>query len=144
MNRVLLIGRLVRDPELRKTPSGSSVVSFTIAVDNQRNKSTNEKTTSFFNCVAWNATAENVARFMKKGSLVGVDGRLSQRSYTSKDGRNVSVVEIICESVQFLEKKSTDNSSSYSSYEDQGYSSDPSTSDEPSSGIDATDDQLPF
>ncbi len=139
MNRVVLIGRLVRDPELKKTPSGSSVVSFTLAVDNQRSKNSNEKSASFFPCTAWNATAENVARFMKKGSLVGVDGRLNQRSYQSKDGRNVNVIEIICEQVQFLERKGDASEAGYS----EDYSSSDSNS-EPSNGIDTTDDQLPF
>ncbi len=138
MNRVILVGRLVRDPELKSTPSGAKVVSFTVAVDNPRGKNNNaEKTASFIPCTAWNATAENVARFMKKGSLVGVDGRLNQRTYQSKDGRNVNVIEIICEQVQFLEKKGDTNDSGYSA----DYTPDNS---EPSNGIDTTDDELPF
>jgi len=139
MNRVLLIGRLVRDPELRTTPSGSSVVSFTLAVDGGRGRNGERAPANFFACVAWNATAENVARFMKKGSLVGVDGRLSQRSYASKDGHNVNVVEIVCEQVQFLERKSEPNGSGI---EEPSFN--PTPSEDNSSGIDTTDDQLPF
>lgn len=141
MNRVCLIGRLVRDPELKKTTSGASVVSFTLAVDNNnRSKTTNERSASFFPVTAWNATAENIARFMKKGSLVGVDGRLNQRSYMSKDNRNVNVIEIIAEQVQFLEKKGSDNSSSFVDEIPQ----DSPESDDIANGIDASDDQLPF
>lgn len=141
MNRVTLIGRLVRDPELRSTPSGAKVVSFTVALDNPRGRNATEKSASFIPCVAWNDVAENVARFMKKGSLVGVDGRLDQRTYQSKDGRNVSVIEVICSQVQFLEKKGDTSSN------DSGYSADYSSTNEnsePSNGIDTTDDELPF
>jgi single-strand DNA-binding protein len=149
MNRVVVVGRLVKDPELKKTNSGSSVVSFTLAVDN-RQRSNGEKSASFFPCTAWNATAENVARFMKKGSLVGVDGRLNQRSYQSRDGHNVNVIEIIAESVQFLEKKgevsSGDQPAPSNSYPAEDHSEPASEEDNQSSGsgIDTTDDQLPF
>ena len=136
INRVIIVGRLVRDPELRKTPNDSSVVTFTVAVDN-RPKSNGERTTSFLPCTAWNATANNVAKYTKKGSLVGVDGRLNQRQYQARDGHNVNVVEIIADSVQFLDKKgdTPSNGGSMSS----GYQP-----DEPVESIDTTDDQLPF
>lgn len=104
LNRVVIVGRLVRDPELRKTASDRSVVAFTVALDN-RTTNNGEKSTSYIPCTAWNSTAESIAKFMKKGSLVGVDGHLNQRSYTANDGRKVSVVEVIADSVQFLEKK---------------------------------------
>ena len=104
LNRVVIVGRLVRDPELRKTASDKSVVAFTVALDN-RTTNNGEKSTSYIPCTAWNSTAESIAKFMKKGSLVGVDGHLNQRSYTANDGRKVSVVEVIADSVQFLEKK---------------------------------------
>lgn len=150
MNRVVVVGRLVKDPELKKTANGSSVVSFTLAVDN-RQRSNGERTASFFPCTAWNATAENVARFMKKGSLVGVDGRLNQRSYQSRDGHNVNVVEIIAEQVQFLEKKGEGSSSSMSQGPDEDNAASQSSimepeskDDSPENGIDTTDDKLPF
>ena len=79
LNRVVIVGRLVRDPELRKTASDRSVVAFTVALDN-RTTNNGEKSTSYIPCTAWNSTAESIAKFMKKGSLVGVDGHLNQRS----------------------------------------------------------------
>jgi single-strand DNA-binding protein len=151
MNRVVVVGRLVKDPELKKTNNGSSVVSFTLAVDN-RQRSNGEKSASFFPCTAWNATAENVAKFMKKGSLVGVDGRLNQRSYQARDGHTVNVIEIIAEQVQFLEKKGDAPSASEPSEESQGSSYAANEEEKPAekkddssaNGIDTTDDQLPF
>lgn len=141
LNRVVIVGRLVRDPELRKTASDRSVVAFTVALDN-RTTNNGEKSTSYIPCTAWNSTAESIAKFMKKGSLVGVDGHLNQRSYTANDGRKVSVVEVIADSVQFLEKKnySSVNSSTTSNndYNRQ------MPEDEPVEGIDASDDDLPF
>ena len=80
LNSVVLIGRLVRNPELRKTNSGVAVVSFTVAVDNIT-KAGAEKSTSFIPCTSWNKTAELVAKYCTKGSLVAIDGRLNQRSY---------------------------------------------------------------
>lgn len=104
INRVILVGRLVRDAELRKTQSGLSVASFTVAIDNRRG-SQGEKSTSFISCTVWNQAAENLYKFTKKGSLIGVDGRLMQRSYKKNDGTNASVVEVIADTVQFLDSK---------------------------------------
>lgn len=104
INRVVLIGRLVRDPELKKTVSGTSVVNFTIAIDNIV-KPGAEKSTSFIPCVVWNKTADYVVKYIHKGQLCGVEGRLTQRSYQSKDNRTVQVFEVICDSVNSLERK---------------------------------------
>lgn len=105
MNRVVLVGRLTKDPELRRTASGTAVSSFTVAVDNRTKDANGERTTSFIPCTAWNVQAENITRFMRKGSLVGVEGRLNQRTYDAKDGHKVSVIEVNADLVQFLEKK---------------------------------------
>ncbi len=138
LNRVVLVGRLVRNPELKKTNSGVAVVSFTIAVDNIT-KSGAEKTTSFIPCTSWNKTAELVAKFCTKGSLIGVDGRLVQRSYEDRTGQKRSVVEVVAEQVQFLEKKNQDDeyAPQPSSYDDQRDSA-------IHEGIDSSDDDLPF
>ena len=141
LNRVVIVGRLVRDPELRKTASDRSVVAFTVALDN-RTTNNGEKSTSYSPCTAWNSTAESIAKFMKKGSLVGVDGHLNQRSYTANDGRKVSVVEVIADSVQFLEKKN-DSSVNSSTTSNNDYNRQ-MPEDEPVEGIDASDDDLPF
>ena len=141
LNRVVIVGRLVRDPELRKAASDRSVVAFTGALDN-RTTNNGEKSTSYIPCTAWNSTAESIAKFMKKGSLVGVDGHLNQRSYTANDGRKVSVVEVIADSVQFLEKKN-DSSVNSSTTSNNDYNRQ-MPEDEPVEGIDASDDDLPF
>ena len=141
LNRVVIVGRLVRDPELRKTASDRSVVAFTVALDN-RTTNNGEKSTSYIPCTAWNSTAESIAKFMKKGSLVGVDGHLNQRRYTANDGRKVSVVEVIADSVQFLEKKN-DSSVNSSTTSNNDYNRQ-MPEDEPVEGIDASDDDLPF
>ena len=105
INRVVLVGRLTRDAELRKTTNGTSVASFTLAVDNRLTDKEGNKTASFIPCTIWNQQAENVVRFTHKGSLVGVEGRLNQRTYTNTEGKNVQVIEVVCDSVQFLEPK---------------------------------------
>ena len=144
INRVVLVGRLTRDPELRKTPNGASVASFTVAIDNRKGPN-GEKSTSFIPCIVWNQQAENAYKFIHKGSLVGVEGRLMQRTYDTKDGRKASVIEVICDSVQFLEPKS---SSSTREENDFGYSPDLVPNEVPddrqTSSIDVADDDLPF
>ena len=99
INRVVLVGRLTRDPELRN--SGSIAV-FTVAIDNLGK----EKSTSFIPCVVLNAQrAETVGKYARKGMLVGVEGRLNQRSFVRQDGSKGSTFEVICDSVQFLERR---------------------------------------
>ena len=104
MNRTILIGRLTKNPELRKSQSGNSIVNFTLAVDNGKDKN-GEKTTLFIDVVCFNATADNVAKYTSKGTLIAVDGKLHQRTYETKDGRKVNVIEVYADSVQFLETK---------------------------------------
>jgi single-strand DNA-binding protein len=105
MNRSVLVGRMTRDPELRRTQSGNAVTSFTLALNRNYN-SANGQTADFIPVVCWNKAAENVAKYCSKGSLVGVDGRLQSRSYDNAQGNKVYVVEVVADSVQFLESKS--------------------------------------
>jgi single-strand DNA-binding protein len=105
MNRVVLVGRLTKDPELRYTPNGVAVASFTLAVNRSFTNQQGEREADFINCVVWRRPAENVANFLKKGSLAGVDGRVQTRSYEGQDGKRVYVTEVMAESVQFLEPK---------------------------------------
>lgn len=107
INRVVLVGRMTRDPELRRTPSGAAVASFTLAMNRTFASANGERQADFINCVVWNKTAENVERYCSKGQLVGVEGRLQSRSYDANDGRKVNVVEVVCDSVQFLESRGT-------------------------------------
>ncbi|EDN9691181.1 single-stranded DNA-binding protein [Listeria monocytogenes] len=105
MNRVVLVGRLTKDPELRYTPAGVAVATFTLAVNRTFTNQQGEREADFINCVVWRKPAENVANFLKKGSLTGVDGRVQTRNYEGNDGKRVYVTEIVAESVQFLESK---------------------------------------
>lgn len=104
INRVILVGRLTKAPELRRTQSGSSVVSFTLAVG-RRYTQPGQPDADFINCVAWNKTAELMAQYLHKGSMIGVEGRIQTRSYDNQQGQRVYVTEVITDSVQFLESK---------------------------------------
>jgi single-strand DNA-binding protein len=105
MNRVVLVGRLTKDPDLRYTPNGVPVATFTLAVNRTFSNQQGEKEADFINCVIWRRPAENVANFLKKGSLAGVDGRIQTRTYEGQDGKRVYVTEVVADSVQFLEPK---------------------------------------
>jgi single-strand DNA-binding protein len=105
MNRVVLVGRLTKDPDLRYTPQGVPVATFSLACSRPFSNQAGEKETDFINCVVWRRPAENVANFLKKGSLAGVDGRIQTRNYEGQDGKRVYVTEVLAESVQFLEPK---------------------------------------
>jgi single-strand DNA-binding protein len=105
MNRVLLVGRLTKDPELKYTPSGVAVATFTLAVNRTFTNQQGEREADFINCVVWRKPAENVANYCKKGAQVGVDGRLQTRNYEGQDGKRVYVTEVVAESVQFLETR---------------------------------------
>lgn len=105
INRVVLVGRLTRDPELRYTPNGIPVATFTIAVNRTFTNTQGEREADFIQIVVWRKTAENVANYLKKGSLAGVDGRIQTRSYEGQDGKRVYVTEILAESVQFLDSR---------------------------------------
>jgi len=109
MNRVVLVGRLTKDPDLRYTPSGVAVATFTLAVNRTYTNQQGEREADFINCVIWRKPAENVANFLKKGSLAGVDGRIQTRHYEGQDGKRVYVTEVVAESVQFLEPKGASN-----------------------------------
>ncbi|MBC1725066.1 single-stranded DNA-binding protein [Listeria seeligeri] len=107
MNRVVLVGRLTKDPELRYTPAGVAVATFTLAVNRTFTNQQGEREADFINCVVWRKPAENVANFLKKGSMAGVDGRVQTRNYEGNDGKRVYVTEIVAESVQFLEPRNS-------------------------------------
>lgn len=106
INNVVLVGRLTRDAELRYTGSGIAVATFSVAVERPFTNAQGERETDFVNCVAWRKTAETISNFTRKGSLVGVTGRIQTRNYTNNEGRKVYVTEIVCENFQMLEPKS--------------------------------------
>lgn len=105
LNRVVLVGRLTKDPDLKVSQNNISVATFTLAVNRPFTNSNGERGADFINCVVFRKQAENVNQYLKKGSLTGVDGRLQSRTYDNKDGQRVFVTEVVCDSVQFLEPK---------------------------------------
>ena len=149
LNRVILMGRLVSDPELKTTPSGVSVTTFRIAVDRSYVKSGEERKADFFDVVCWRSTAEFVCRYFGKGALIAVDGQLQSRTYQAKDGTNRYVVEVVADNVSFTGER-RDNSGGYGqqyggnqSYQPQQYGA-----QQPGSNADfqdmPLDDDLPF
>ena len=104
INRVVLVGRLTKEPELRSTPSGAKVCQYTLAVNRNR-KAEGQPESDFINCVSWNKTAELMNQYLSKGALIGIEGRIQTRSYDNQQGQKVYVTEVITDSVQFLESK---------------------------------------
>ena len=157
INRVVLVGRLTKDPVLRKTANGASVTSFTLPCT-RRYKQEGQPDADFINTVVWNKTADSVSQYTHKGSLVGVEGRIQTRSYDDKDGKRVYVTEVVADSVQFLESKSAAASNAnsnayvpdYDQGSNQGYQSDNSSSQSYSNDFTSSDtldiasDDLPF
>ena len=121
MNKVILIGRLTRDPELRTIASGNATTSFTIAVNRNFTNQNGEREADFINCVAWRKQAENIAKYCTKGSQVAVEGRIQTRNYDAQDGTKRYVTEVIADNVTFLGSRaggspipeSSSNTSSY-------------------------------
>lgn len=155
LNRVILIGRLTQDPELRYTNSGTAVASFRLAVDRMRTNQAGERETDFINIVVWQKQAELCAQYLHKGRLAAVDGRLQIRNYENREAQKVYVAEVVAESVRFLDRAessppSTPSASQTSTaprparqepntqkYEDDPFADDAQT-------VDISDDDLPF
>ncbi|HCW8127104.1 TPA: single-stranded DNA-binding protein [Staphylococcus aureus] len=141
LNRVVLVGRLTKDPELRSTPNGVSVGTFTLAVNRTFTNAQGEREADFINVVVFKKQAENVEKYLSKGSLAGVDGRLQTRSYENKDGQRVFVTEVVADSVQFLEPKNN-NQQPNNNYHQQRQTQ---TGNNPFDNTTAIiDDDLPF
>ncbi|HOP57518.1 MAG TPA: single-stranded DNA-binding protein [Bacillota bacterium] len=146
LNRVVLVGRLVRDPELRYTQNNIAVVSFTLAVNRPFASSNqqNDNTADFISCTAWRKQAENISKYVNKGSMVAVDGRLQTRDYMDeKNNVRRYVTEVVCDSVVFLDSKSQSQDSG------NGHNYDASDNnnnkkDDKEDSIDIIEDDLPF
>ena len=110
LNRVILIGRLTRDPELRYTPAGVAVTQFTLAVDRPFTSQGGEKEADFIPVVTWRQLAETCANYLRKGRLAAVEGRIQVRNYENNEGKRVYVTEVIADNVRFLESANRDNS----------------------------------
>ncbi|SEO80696.1 single-strand binding protein [Amphibacillus marinus] len=138
LNRVVLVGRLTRDPDLRYTANGVAVTNFTIAVNRPFSNQQGDQEADFINCVTWRKSAENLANYMHKGSLIGVDGRIQTRSYEDSDGKRIYVTEVMAGAVQFLESKKktgTDQQEENKPHQETNPNMEP---------IDISDDDLPF
>ncbi|PNZ40899.1 single-stranded DNA-binding protein [Staphylococcus simulans] len=147
INRVVLVGRLTKDPEFRTTQSGVDVATFTLAVNRNFKDKNGEQQADFINCVVFRKQAENVNNYLNKGSLAGVDGRLQSRSYENNEGRRVFVTEVVCDSVQFLEPKNTQSSNNNQSNNQVQQREKALQSDNPfnnSNNFDMDTDDLPF
>lgn len=149
LNRVILIGRLTRDPELRYTPSGVAVTSFSLAVDRPFTNQQGEREADFINIVTWRQLAETCANYLRKGRLTAVEGRMQVRHYENNEGRRVYVTEVVADNVRFLESPNSsnqsrggDNHSSGRNGSDNNNNQDPFSDD--SKPIDISDDDLPF
>lgn len=109
INKCILIGRMTKDPELRRTAQGEAVTSFTLAVNRNFTSKDGQQQADFINCIVWRKLAENVERYCSKGSLVGVEGRIQTRNYENNQGQRIYVTEIVADSVQFLETKKAES-----------------------------------
>ncbi len=151
INRVVLVGRLTRDPELRHTQSGIAVTRFTLACDRPFSGQNGKSETDFIDCVVWRKPAENVVQYLSKGSMAGVDGRLQISSYDGQDGQKRYRAEVVADSVRFLEPKSNrsgngdpsfnSSPSSNGSKDAAGFATDPFNSP---GALDLSDEDLPF
>ena len=148
LNHITIMGRLTRDPELRRTGSGVAVASFTLAVDRDFGKNENgEKETDFIDCVAWRQTGEFVSKYFTKGRMAVVSGRLQIRSWTDKDGNKRRTAEVVADNVYFGDsKRDGDSGSTYSAPAGSfgGYSAPASAPASDFAMLDDDDAQLPF
>lgn len=130
MNSVNIIGRLTRDPELKKTQSGISVVKFTLAVNRSFRDESGETQADFISCIAWRAQADNLAKYMRQGSLIGIEGRIQTGSYETEQGIRYTT-DVVANNITFLESKGSQNNNGYQKQEEpQSYEPDNDLTDE--------------
>ena len=147
LNHITIMGRLTRDPELRRTGSGIAVASFTVAVDRDfGGRDGGERETDFIDCVAWRNTGEFVSKYFTKGSIAVVSGRLQIRSWTDKDGNKRRTAEVVADNVYFGESKRASEGNAYggNSYSAPAYSAPASAPASDFAMLDDDDAQLPF
>ncbi len=145
LNHIVLMGRLTRDPEMRRTGSGIAVTNFAVAVDRDfSNSDSGEKETDFIECVAWRQTGEFVSKYMKKGSMVAVSGRLQIRGWTDKDGNKRKTAEVVADNVYFGESKRQAEGAAASGAQAYGAYQSPAAPAQDFTLIDGPDEALPF
>lgn len=137
INNVVLVGRVVRDPELRYTPQNTAVATFTLAVNRRFKNAQGEREADFINCVIWRQPAENLANWAKKGTLVGITGSIQVRNYENKEGQRVYVTEVLADNFQMLESNSnkTEKGRTKSNQDKDPFAGSP---------MEVSDDDLPF
>ena len=146
INRIVLVGRLTNDPELKYTGNDVAVATFTVAVNRQFTNSQGEREADFIRCQMWRKAAENFCNFTHKGSLVGIDGRIQTRSYENQQGTRIFVTEVVAENFSLLESKNS-NQNNGQNYQNQqnGQSSPSRNPNDPFNSMpDIKDDDLPF
>lgn len=143
INNVILVGRLTKDVELKYTPANQAVTQFVLAVNRTFKNANGERETDFINVVAWRKTAELLAEYAKKGSLIGITGRIQTRNYENNQSQRVYVTEVVAESMSLLESRNQGQSQSQpqQATQQQTAQSDPFAGGAP---MDITDDALPF
>lgn len=137
INNVVLVGRIVREPELRYTPQNTAVATFTLAVNRRFKNAQGEREADFINCVIWRQPAENLANWAKKGTLVGITGSIQVRNYENKEGQRVYVTEVLADNFQMLESNSnkTEKGKTKSNQDKDPFTGSP---------MEVSDDDLPF
>lgn len=121
INRVILVGRLTKNPEIRKTPNGASICKFTLAVS-RKVKAQGQPDADFISCVAWNKTADLMYQYLKKGSLIGIGGRLQTGKFTNNNGETIYTCDVMVESLQFLDKKEETQNNDVNQEREMSYS----------------------
>lgn len=147
LNKVILIGRTTREVELRRTNSGTAVATFTLAVDNRFVLKDGKPSTDFISCVAWSNTAETMEKYVRKGALIAIEGRIQTRNYDNKDGNRVYITEVVVENMRMLESRGDRSSTSTNldSYEPSSSVKDINNEVEsPEIEYNISDDDLPF
>ncbi len=148
LNEIILMGRLTRDPELRRTGSGTAVASFTLAVDRDYKAKDAEKETDFIDIVTWRGTAEFVSKYFSKGRMAVVKGRLQIRSYEDKDGIKRRASEVVADNIYFGDSKKDGVNTGFGNYEDSSSSYDGYAGGDYGGSnfqeLDEDDDELPF
>lgn len=137
INNIVLVGRMTKDAELRHTPSQVAVATFTLAVNRRFKEQNGERETDFINCVIWRQSAENLANWAKKGTLIGITGHIQTRNYENQQGQRIYVTEVVAENFQLLESRNSQQQTNQSGNSSNSYFGN-------ANKMDISDDDLPF
>ena len=144
INNVVLVGRLTKDPDLRYTATGTGVATFTLAVNRNFTNQDGNREADFINCVIWRKSAETLANYARKGTLLGVTGRIQTRNYENQQGQRVYVTEVVADNFQLLESRSDNEKRQTDKPQQNTYTNNVESDPFNGSSIDIGDDELPF